>query len=41
MIGKNIEVTDVIEFDHSVILLMDNKKVQISREVANNLLIAL
>jgi DtxR family Mn-dependent transcriptional regulator len=41
MIGKNIEVTDIIEFDHSVILLMENKKVQISREVANNLLVSI
>ncbi|WP_259070606.1 metal-dependent transcriptional regulator [Mucilaginibacter sp. X4EP1] len=41
MIGKNIAITDIIEFDHSVILMMDNKKVQISREVANNLLVSI
>jgi len=40
-IGKNITITDIIEFDHSVILLMENKKVQISREVANNLLVSI
>ncbi len=40
-IGKNIEVQDVIEFDHSVLLLMGDKKIQISRDVANNLLISL
>lgn len=38
-IGKTIRVMDVIEFDRSVILEMENKIVQISREVANNLLV--
>jgi len=41
IIGKKIKVTDIIEFDHSMVLLMENKNVQISREVANNLLISL
>jgi DtxR family Mn-dependent transcriptional regulator len=40
-IGKKITVTDVIEFDRSVILQVENKTIQISREVANNLLITL
>ena len=40
-IGKIIIVTEIIEFDHSMVLSTDEKKVQISREVANNLLIAL
>jgi DtxR family Mn-dependent transcriptional regulator len=40
-IGKKITVTDVIEFDRSMILQVENKTIQISREVANNLLITL
>ncbi|MDB5140043.1 MAG: ideR [Mucilaginibacter sp.] len=40
-IGKNILILEVIEFDRSMILEMENKKIQISREVANNLLISL
>jgi DtxR family Mn-dependent transcriptional regulator len=40
-IGKNITITEIIEFDHSVVLLMENKRVQISREVANNLLVSI
>jgi len=40
-IGKKITIADVIEFDHSVILQMGEKQLQISREVANNLLIAI
>jgi DtxR family Mn-dependent transcriptional regulator len=39
-IGKKISIEEIIEFDHSMVLLLDDKKVQISREVANNLLIA-
>ena len=39
-IGKTVLVCEIIEFDHSVILLAENKQVQISREVANNLLIS-
>lgn len=38
-IGKKIRVIEVITYDHSMILLMGNNKVHISREVANNLLI--
>ena len=41
IIGQKIEVTDIIEFDHSMVLLMNNEKIQISRDVANNLLITL
>ena len=40
-IGKKIIVEDIIEFDRSMVLQMENKTVQISREVANNLLITL
>jgi DtxR family Mn-dependent transcriptional regulator len=41
-IGKKIIITEIIAFDHSVVLQIGNKKeVHISREVANNLLIAL
>src|SRR6185437_8865419 len=40
-IGKKIEVANIIEFDHSMVLLMEGKKIQISRDVANNLLITL
>ena len=41
-IGKKIVIIEVIEFDHSVTLQIENKKeIHISREVANNLLIAL
>jgi DtxR family Mn-dependent transcriptional regulator len=39
-IGKKIKVTEINDYDHSVILVADEKKIQISREVANNLLIA-
>ncbi len=40
-IGKKIKVTEINDYDHSVILQSDDKKIHISREVANNLLIAL
>jgi DtxR family transcriptional regulator, Mn-dependent transcriptional regulator len=40
IIGKKIRVTEIIEFDRSMVLQIENKKIQISREVANNLLIA-
>jgi len=40
-IGKIIIVTEIIEFDHSMVLQTEDKKIQISRDVANNLLIAL
>lgn len=39
-IGKAILVKDIIEFDRSVILTSEGKQIQISREVANNLLIS-
>jgi len=42
IIGQKIMVTEIITFDHSVVLQIENKKeVHISREAANNLLIAL
>ncbi|WP_183568178.1 metal-dependent transcriptional regulator [Mucilaginibacter sp. SP1R1] len=42
VIGKKIAITEIISFDHSVVLQVENiKEVHISREVANNLLIAL
>ncbi|MFD0763374.1 metal-dependent transcriptional regulator [Mucilaginibacter lutimaris] len=40
-IGKKITVKEVIAYDNTVVLHMDNKDLQISRDVANNLLIAL
>jgi DtxR family Mn-dependent transcriptional regulator len=40
-IGKKITVAEITEFDRSVLLQTEDKQVQISREVANNLLIAL
>jgi len=39
-IGKKIQVAEIIEFDHSMILQTENNKIQISRDVANNLLIS-
>jgi DtxR family Mn-dependent transcriptional regulator len=40
-IGKKIKVTEINDYDHSVILTVGDFKTHISREVANNLLIAL
>jgi DtxR family Mn-dependent transcriptional regulator len=40
-IGKKITVADIVDYDHSMILQIDDKKINISREVANNLLIAI
>jgi DtxR family Mn-dependent transcriptional regulator len=40
-IGKKIKVLDIIDYDHSMVLQLENNKVTISREVANNLLIAI
>ncbi|HEY8927875.1 MAG TPA: metal-dependent transcriptional regulator [Mucilaginibacter sp.] len=40
-IGKKIIIVDIIEFDRSMVLKMETQTVQISREVANNLLITL
>ena len=39
-LGKKIEVLEIIDFDGSVELLIDNKKVNISREVAKHILIS-
>ncbi len=39
-IGKKIQVAEIIEYDHSMILQAGNNRIHISREVANNLLIA-
>jgi DtxR family Mn-dependent transcriptional regulator len=39
--GKKITVQEIITYDNAVILDIDNKHLQISRDVANNLLIAL
>jgi DtxR family Mn-dependent transcriptional regulator len=40
-IGKQIKVTDIIEYDNSMILQVEDTTTHISREVAKNLLIAL
>jgi DtxR family Mn-dependent transcriptional regulator len=40
-IGKKITVKEIITYDNAVILQMENKDLQISRDVAINLLIAL
>jgi len=40
-IGKQITVKEIITYDNAVILQMENKDIQISRDVAINLLIAL
>ncbi|MBB6111171.1 metal-dependent transcriptional regulator [Mucilaginibacter lappiensis] len=41
-LGKKISIMEIVEFDHSMIIQMENKKeIHISREAANNLLIAL
>ncbi len=40
-IGKKITVTEINEYDHSMVLEIGDTKTHISREVANNLLIAL
>jgi DtxR family Mn-dependent transcriptional regulator len=40
-IGKQITVTEVIDYDQSMIIQSDDKSIHISREVACNLLIAL
>ncbi|GAB2978399.1 metal-dependent transcriptional regulator [Mucilaginibacter puniceus] len=39
-IGKKITVTEVIDYDQSMIIQSHDKTIHISREVANNLLIA-
>jgi DtxR family Mn-dependent transcriptional regulator len=40
-IGKRITALEIIEFDHSMVLQTGENKIQISREVANNLLISI
>ena len=40
-IGKKIKVAGINDYDHSVILQVEGKKIHISREVANNLLISI
>jgi len=40
-IGKKIKVTEINEYDNSMILQADDKKIHISREVAKNLLIVI
>jgi len=39
-IGKKIKVTEINDYDHSMIVQVENKQTPISREVAENLLIA-
>jgi DtxR family Mn-dependent transcriptional regulator len=41
IIGKKITVKEIITYDNAVILQMENKDIQISRDVAINLLIAI
>jgi DtxR family Mn-dependent transcriptional regulator len=40
-IGKKIKVTEIIDYDHSMILQIEQASTHISREVAKNLLIAI
>jgi len=40
-IGKKIKVIEIVDYDHSMVLQVESNKVNISREVANNLLISL
>jgi len=40
IIGKKISVTEVVDYDRSVVLNLEGTNVNISREVASNLLIA-
>jgi DtxR family Mn-dependent transcriptional regulator len=39
-LGKRIEISEVIDFDGSVVLLVDKNKINISREVAQHILIS-
>ena len=41
IIGKKIKVIEIVDYDHSMVLQVENNKVNISREVANNLLISI
>ena len=40
-IGKKIKVIEIVDYDHSMVLQVEHNKVNISREVANNLLISI
>jgi DtxR family Mn-dependent transcriptional regulator len=40
-LGTSLTVTEVVDYDHSVVLQIGNKKINISREVAKNLLVAI
>lgn len=40
-IGKKIKIAEFNDYDHSVTLQVEDKRIHISREVANNLLIAI
>jgi DtxR family Mn-dependent transcriptional regulator len=40
-IGKKITVTEIIDYDHSMILQVEQTTIHISREVAKNLLVAI
>lgn len=39
-LGKQVEITEIIDFDGSVALLVDDKNVNISKEVAKHILIS-
>ena len=39
-LGKRIEISEIIDFDGSVELLIDDRKVNISKEVAKHILIS-
>lgn len=39
-LGKRIEISEIIDFDGSVELILDQKKINISREVAKHILIS-
>jgi DtxR family Mn-dependent transcriptional regulator len=39
-LGKKIQITDITDFDGSVEILVDNKQINISREVAKHILIS-
>ena len=39
-LGKKVEIAEIIEFDGSVELVIENKKINISREVAKHILIS-
>jgi DtxR family Mn-dependent transcriptional regulator len=41
VLGTQLQVVDVVGYDHSVILEINDKRINISREVAKNLLVAI